>query len=69
MITQLKLGERLEKIIPKEDIHIADKYMKRCSASLLTREKQIKTTVSHRGAEILAHRLIKIEQRDDVKHG
>ena len=65
----MKLGERLEKIIPKEDIHIADKYMKRCSASILAREMQIKITVSHRGTEILAHCLTKIEQRDDVKHG
>ena len=30
---------------------------------------QIKITVSHRGTEILAHCLTKIEQRDDVKHG
>ena len=82
-ITQLKLGERLEKILPKEDIHVADKYMKRCSASLLTGEMQIKTTVSHCGTKILTHEILtheiltheilthwltKIEQRDDIKH-
>ena len=77
-ITQLKLGERLEKILPKEDIHVADKYMKRCSASLLTGEMLIKTTVSHCGTKILTHEILtheilthwltKIEQRDDIKH-
>ena len=52
--------------------------MKRCSASLLTGETQIKTTGSHCGTkilthetlthEILTHWLTKIEQRDDIKH-
>ena len=74
----MKLGERLEKIHPKEDIHIADKYMKRCSASLLTEEMQIKIRVSHCGTEILTHEILtheilthwltKFDQRDDSKH-
>ena len=72
-IIQLKSGERLEKIHPKEDIHIADKYMKRCSASFLTEEMQIKIRVSHCGTEILTHEILthwltKIEQRDESKH-
>ena len=57
------MGKNLNRHLTKEDIQMANKYMKECSTSYVIKELQIKTTRYH----YTPIGMVKIQNADNTK--
>ena len=62
----MKWAKDMNRNFTEEDIHTANKHMNKCSASLATREIQIKTTIRY---HLTAVRMVKIKKTGTTNVG